>query len=83
MTPSAPPPPAEVKIRTMKSDLASMAKSGGGLPTFETVRLNDSRVSQASPGASGKPKTLVIIIAAVAVVAVVLIGYVAYLFLKK
>jgi hypothetical protein len=37
--PSAPPPPSEVKVRTMKSDMASMAKSGGGLPRFENVKV--------------------------------------------
>jgi hypothetical protein len=36
---SAPPPPSEVKVRTMRSDLASMAKSGGGLPRFENVKV--------------------------------------------
>lgn len=35
---SVPPPPPEVKIRTMRSDLESMAKSGGSLPHFETVK---------------------------------------------
>jgi hypothetical protein len=37
--PTAPPPPSEVKVRTMRSDLESMAKSGGGLPQFENVRI--------------------------------------------
>ena len=36
----APPPPAEVKVRTMRSDLASMAKSGGGIPRFENVKVS-------------------------------------------
>jgi len=36
--PNIPPPPPEVKIRTMKSDLESMAQSGGGAPQFKTVR---------------------------------------------
>lgn len=38
--PSVPPPPLEVKIRTMESDLESMAKSGGGgmIPRGESVR---------------------------------------------
>ncbi len=35
---SVPPPPPEVKIRTMRSDLESMAKGGGSLPHFETVK---------------------------------------------
>lgn len=36
--PGVPPPPSEVKVRTMKSDLEEMAKSGGGLPQFHTVK---------------------------------------------
>ena len=36
----APPPPQEVKVRTMKSDLESMAKSGGSsLPVFRSVAM--------------------------------------------
>lgn len=36
----APPPPSEVKIRTMRSDLSSMAQSGGGIPRFESVTVD-------------------------------------------
>jgi hypothetical protein len=35
----APPPPQEVKVRTMASDLASMTASGGGLPQFQNVKI--------------------------------------------
>src|SRR5579864_5106921 len=37
---SAPPPPSEVKVRTMRSDLDAMAKSGGGLPRFQSVKVS-------------------------------------------
>lgn len=41
---SVPPPPPEVKVRTMRSDLESMAKGGGSLPHFETVKAPGLRV---------------------------------------
>lgn len=44
--PTAPPPPSEVKVRTMRSDLASMAKSGGGLPKFESVKVEGGSVAR-------------------------------------
>ncbi len=34
-----PPPPLEVKIRTMRSDIDSMMKSGGGAPSFQNVAV--------------------------------------------
>jgi hypothetical protein len=34
-----PPPPLEVKIRTMRSDIESMMKSGGGAPSFQNVAV--------------------------------------------
>lgn len=36
----APPPPSEIKIRTMRSDLASMRSSGGGMPKFQNVNVS-------------------------------------------
>jgi hypothetical protein len=35
-----PPPPLEVKIRTMRSDIDSMMKSGGGAPSFQNVPVS-------------------------------------------
>ena len=40
--PTAPPPPQEVKVRTLKSDLASIAASGGGLPKYQNVKIVES-----------------------------------------
>ena len=40
MTHAPPPPPAEVKIRTMRSDIASMMRSGGGSPSFQSVSVS-------------------------------------------
>ena len=38
---SAPPPPAAaVKIRTMRSDVESMMRSGGGAPSFQNVAVS-------------------------------------------
>jgi hypothetical protein len=36
---TAPPPPSEVKIRTMRSDIDSMMRSGGGAPSFQDVSV--------------------------------------------
>jgi hypothetical protein len=36
---TAPPPPSEVKIRTMRSDIDSMMKSGGGAPSYRNVSI--------------------------------------------
>ncbi|MEK9180025.1 MAG: hypothetical protein AAB897_01265 [Patescibacteria group bacterium] len=40
---AVPPPPPEVKIRTMRSDVAEMTKSGGGLPRFQTIKAPEIR----------------------------------------
>lgn len=38
---SAPPPPAaQVKIRTMRSDIESMMRSGGGVASFQNVAVS-------------------------------------------
>jgi hypothetical protein len=37
---TAPPPPSEVKIRTMRSDIDSMMQSGGGAPSFRNVSVS-------------------------------------------
>ena len=51
-----PPPPAEVKVRTMASDLESMAKSGGGLPQFQNVSVAGLQVEREAPGAVAAPE---------------------------
>jgi hypothetical protein len=47
-----PPPPSEVKIRTMRSDLASMTKTGGGLPQFENVKFSGPSAGRGESGAN-------------------------------
>ena len=37
---TAPPPPSEVKVRTMRSDIDSMMKSGGGAPSYQNVSVS-------------------------------------------
>jgi hypothetical protein len=76
--PSAPPPPQEVKIRTMRSDLASMAQSGGGLPQFQNVRINEP-ASEGSAPQGGRRISLGIAIAVViAILILTIAGYFAY-----
>ncbi len=76
---SAPPPPPEVKVRTMKSDLALMAKSGGGLPRFETVRVYGLPTENGNAGSAEKPARkidpILWILIAVAVLVIVALGY--------
>jgi hypothetical protein len=43
---TAPPPPSEVKVRTMRSDLESMRLSGGGMPTFQNVIVSGLTVEK-------------------------------------
>lgn len=78
--PSAPPPPSEVKVRTMRSDLDSMARSGGGLPRFENVKIENLSIGKAAPpqgaaapgpAAAPEPKSgLMMLLAAAAILAV-------------
>ncbi|MDE2018858.1 MAG: hypothetical protein KGJ13_00755 [Patescibacteria group bacterium] len=83
--PSAPPPPQEVKIRTMKSDLASLAQTGGGLPQFQSVRIDLPRERSEKLDARGEKKInagiAVVIVAIVVVLAVA--AYFALVYLKK
>ncbi len=73
--PSAPPPPQEVKIRTMRSDLASMAQSGGGLPQFQNVRID---APMEGGGAAKSEKRVSVRIAIVIVAIIVVLAIVGY-----
>ena len=46
---TAPPPPSEVKIRTMRSDIASMMQSGGGAPSFRDVSVGGLSMKAEAP----------------------------------
>ena len=53
---NVPPPPSEVKVRTMRSDIEGVAQAGGGLPQFKTVAVEGkglpaSRIGGAMPAA--------------------------------
>lgn len=74
--PNVPPPPPEVKIRTLRSDLESMAQSGGSSPQFRSVAVPG--VSAASE-AAGEKKTKDILTAVLAVIAVGLVAAVGFL----
>lgn len=78
---SAPPPPQEVKVRTMASDLASMAASGGGLPQFRNVKIAAKLPQKGSGG--GDNNVIVIAIVIVAVLVLVAVGYFGYVALQK
>ncbi|MBI4087729.1 MAG: hypothetical protein HY434_02785 [Candidatus Liptonbacteria bacterium] len=68
--PNVPPPPLEVKVRTLRSDLESMAKSGGAVPQFQTVKgpsLADfeKQVADATEKPANKTKTIVVAVLAI------------------
>jgi hypothetical protein len=80
----APPPPQEVKVRTMASDLASMTASGGGLPQFQNVKIAGvSAVPQDSQGAARKTSLAVAVLSIVGVLIVIAAGYFAYQAIQK
>ncbi len=68
--PSAPPPPQEVKVRTLKSDLASIAASGGGLPRYQNVRIAQAAAAQKGPAVLWR--TIAIVGLAVIIAAIVI-----------
>jgi hypothetical protein len=75
----APPPPQEVKVRTMASDLASVAASGGGSPQFQNLKIEGAPgASRGGSGARSKVSLIAIILAIVAVVILAVGGYLAY-----
>jgi hypothetical protein len=92
--PGAPPPPPEVKVRTMKSDLESMARSGGGAPIFQNVAVaglgaqssdtspQAAEVSapQGSPASGASSKSIIgpLLVVVVAIIALAVVGYFAY-----
>lgn len=51
LTNAPPPPPAEVKIRTMRSDIESMMRSGGGAPTFHDVAVSGLSIEKSRAAA--------------------------------
>lgn len=80
-----PAPTAEVKVRTMRSDLAFLAATGGGMPQFSKVNVEGLSISKASTGAAvniAEPKKknksvaffLIILVALAVLVAVVWLG---------
>lgn len=79
--PTAPPPPQEVKVRTLKSDLASIAASGGGLPKYQNVKIAQT------PAQKAKNLTGLITMTAIIILFAIIVAIAAYfvnqLVLKK
>ena len=83
-----PAPAEEVKVRTMRSDLASLAATGGGMPRFNKVNVEGLSISRTAAGAAGQKKgnkpILVFLIVCVALAVLVAVGWLGYsLFLNK
>jgi flagellar basal body-associated protein FliL len=77
-----PAPTAEVKVRTMKSDLASLAATGGGMPQFNKVNvegLSISKTGRIVPGSKKNNKSilvlLIVLVALAVLAAVIWLGY--------
>jgi hypothetical protein len=79
--PTAPPPPEEVKVRTLKSDLASITASGGGLPKYQNVKIAQTSAQRAK-NLTGLVTTVAIIILFAIIVAIA-VYFVNQLVLKK
>jgi flagellar basal body-associated protein FliL len=78
---NVPPSPPEVKIRTMKSDLESMAQSGGGAPQYKTIRapsLVFEREEAEKKPIVGEEKAGKFWLIAVPIIALALLGIIAY-----
>jgi hypothetical protein len=80
---NVPPPPAEVKVRTMRSDVEGVAKTGGGAPEFKMVPVEAADFSKGkTAGGSGHSFPWWVVAVIVVVLAVLLwFGYA--MFLKK
>jgi predicted RND superfamily exporter protein len=80
----APPPPQEVKVRTMQSDLVSMAESGGGLPRYQNVKIAGASVAAQDTQKTARKTSLVVAILSIVAVLIVLVaGYFAYQAFQK
>lgn len=78
--PTAPPPTEEVKVRTLKSDLASIAASGGGLPQYQNVPI--ATAEEKKRNIAGILTTIAIIVLFAIVVAIA-VYFVNQLVIKK
>jgi hypothetical protein len=78
--PTAPPPAEEVKVRTLKSDLASIAASGGGLPQYQNVPI--ATAGEKKRTMAGLLTTIAIIVLFAIVVAIA-VYFVNQLVIKK
>jgi hypothetical protein len=74
--PTAPPPPAEVKVRTLRSDLASIAASGGGLPHYANVKIAETQEKK-----TRNFKGLIMVVAIIVLLAI--IGAIGFYFVNQ
>jgi hypothetical protein len=72
---NVPPPPVEVKVRTLRSDVEGLVKMGGGLPQFKTVSVEVAKPSN-SGGLGHRFPWWVIVVAIVALGVLSWFGYV-------
>ena len=91
---TAPPPPTEVKIRTMKSDIAMLSTSGGAMPRFENVHVaglakvhaqeqeSKQEVAASAGRTESKGNLLLIIVLIITLAALAVVGWLIYLKFK-
>lgn len=73
---------AEMKVRTMRSDLASLAATGGGMPRFNKVNVEGLSISRTAASAVGSKKggkpILIFLIVCIALALLGAIGWLGY-----
>ncbi|HVM76798.1 MAG TPA: hypothetical protein VMU07_01460 [Candidatus Paceibacterota bacterium] len=76
----APPPPTEVKIRTMKADVQGLAASGGGLPRFESVKVSglSMETKMSITDAKKNNAIMAVVITLIALIILAVLGYFGY-----
>lgn len=68
-----PPPVADITIRTLSSDMSSLAQSGGSHPQSQMVALNRVPAQTPTLSATATPKNKSIVTLAIAVVIILII----------
>ena len=80
---NVPPPPAEVKVGTMRSDVEGITKMGGGLPQFKSVAVAGASPSKGRPFSGESNKSFLWLIVAAGIVVLGLIVWFGYVVILR
>ena len=72
------PPPTEVKIRTMRSDIDSMNASGGGMPKFKNVKVSGLALEKMPGSTPAMSKHTALMVAIITIIALAVLGLLIY-----